>query len=1381
MYDKFITLGLIGLFMTIIADQAPYVPQAPAVPQAMAVPQPESWLGQIQKDIAEAEYHVSHNGIGLQAPNRANDLRIYFDTSGIEVKDRTDELGPMLLRLRLTGMDRMEKTLGDTASVSCGRLADGELSTKDNRVDIEREGITEWYINKPVGLKHGFTIPCRPKGKGTLRLHVQVQSAEARLEGDHVIFGTSSRRKLKYSDLFVYDAQGKNVPASFEVPDPGTIRIIIRDRVAVYPLNVDPLLFSVPDTIVESDQAYARMGFSVSGAGDVNGDGFDDVIVGAKDFDNGQTNEGVAFVFHGSASGITTTAAAILESNVASAKFGYSVSGAGDVNGDGFGDVIVGASEYENGHVSEGAVYMFHGSASGLKATPVLIVQSNQAGARLGASVSGAGDVNGDGYADVIAGADYYSNGQSLEGAVFVFHGSPSGVMSPAATMVESNQGSSVMGYSISGAGDVNGDGYSDVAVGTPRFDNGEIDEGVVFIYHGGPSGISTTPATMVESNQGGALLGLSVSGAGDVNGDGYADLIVGAPEYDNGQLDEGVAFVYHGTPNGLSTMPAITLEYNLNSLWMGNSVSGAGDVNGDGYADVLVGAANWDNPSYQEGAVFIYHGSANGIHTSNAERVESDITGAYLGCSVSCAGDVNGDGYDDIIAGAYGYTNGQVDEGAAFIYHGGGNGVSYTASTLVESDQVSALLGLSVSDAGDVNGDGFDDILVGATHFDNGQADEGAAFVYHGSAAGLSSYAAAMVESDQAACSFGYSVSGAGDVNGDGFADILVGAPLYDHGSTDEGVAFVYHGSTTGIITQAATSVESDMVAASLGWSVSGAGDVNGDGYTDVIVGAPNYSNNQLQEGAFFVYHGGASGISTTPAVMVESDLDTTYLGYSVSGAGDVNGDGFADVIVGATGYDNGDIDEGAVFIHHGGPSGISITPDTIMESDFDYANFGISVSGAGDLNGDGFADVIVGAWKYHVGLIDEGGAFVYHGSPTGVSTMAANVLHSVQKSAFLGGSVSGAGDVNGDGYSDVIVGAAGYDNIQVDEGAAFIYHGGPFGIYGIPELILEGNQDYALFGHSVSGAGDVNGDGFADVIIGAPFCDLGQVDEGAAFLHLGNSEGATVMPSQLRGDSSMKRVPPWGMAHHTDRFRVSMHTIHPEGRGRVKLEVECYESGTAFGTGSHITVTSPAWVEVPAGGAGVTLTETITGLTNGTLYRWRARILYAPLTVTQPGITPPAHPRHGPWRRVSSQMSEADIRVGDPVIQDLEADTGTIHGSTGGAVHFTLNAGASNANRNYLLLGGVTGTSPGTPMPGGHVVLPLNMDAFTNLVFSLLNTSMFKNFMGVLDGNGSGTATMDTLGPFTIGGPITLYFAYCLTPPFDFVSNPVLVVFVP
>ncbi len=1149
------------------------------------------WWAQAQKGIAAEEYSVTWQDKTIlpevagayQAPNRAQDLRTYFTEAGPRVVRRTAETPEWVWGLELVGMRNAECGMRNEPPDLQEIVADG------NRIEYRRDGLTEWYVNTDKGLEQGFTIG-DPLGStqgrndaeqhdssASPRLCVDMVTLDLAVRGDLTpgmmpdgetleFLSTGGVGIIHYGQLKAYDATGRELCTTIELvdssrdPRPETRNPIIRLSVdasdAVYPITIDPLATSAAWT-AESDQASAYFGGSVSTAGDVNGDGYADVIVGAMWYDNGQTDEGRAYVYLGSASGLSTSAAWTAESDQAGAFFGYSVSMAGDVNGDGYADVIVGADGYDNGQTGEGRAYVYLGSGSGLSTTADWTAESDQAGALFGFSVSTAGDVNGDGYADVIVGARYYSNGQSGEGGAFVWYGSATGL---------------------------------------------------------GPNGNPTNADWTAESNQADAYFGRSVSTAGDVNGDGYADVIVGAFYYDNGQTDEGRAYVYLGSASGLSTSAAWTVESDQASAWFGVSVSTAGDVNGDGYADVIVGSYFYDNGQTNEGRTYVYLGSASGLSTSAAWTAESDQAGAFFGYSVSTAGDVNGDGYADVIVGAYTYDNGETNEGRAFVYHGSASGLSTTAGWTAESNQASAWFGYSVSTAGDVNGDGYADVIVGANLYDSGQTDEGRAYVYHGSASGLSGTANWTGESDQASAWFGVSVSTAGDVNGDGYADIIVGAYYYDNVETDEGRAYVYHGSASGLSATPNWTAESGQASAYFASSASTAGDVNGDGYSDVIVGAWAYDNGQSDEGRAYVYHGSASGLSGTPAWTAESDQTDAWFGNSVSTAGDVNGDGYADVIVGAYQYDNGEVNEGRAYVYLGSASGLSTTAGWTAESDQATAYFGDSVSTAGDVNGDGYAEVIVGAFFYTNGQTNEGRAYVYHGSASGLSTTANWTAESNQGSALFGYSVSTAGDVNGDGYADVIVGAEMYDNGQTDEGRAYVYYGSVSGLSTTANWTTESDQASALFGFSVSTAGDVNADGYADVIVGADQYDNGQANEGRAFVYYGNGEagrGLSLDPRQRRSDDAAP-IAHLGKSDSQTGARLAALGRTPFGRGKVKLECEAKPLGTPFdGSG---TVQTASWTDT--GTAGVELNQLLSSLSAATVYHWRVRLLYNPVS---------------------------------------------------------------------------------------------------------------------------------------------------------------------
>jgi hypothetical protein len=179
-----------------------------------------------------------------------------------------------------------------------------------------------------------------------------------------VSFATPTGRQLSYAKLVALDARGHTLEAHFELPERSRLRLVVDDDEAVYPVVIDPLLTASADTQLESDQMNTNLGVSVAGAGDVNNDDYADVIVGAYRYDAGETDEGAAFIFLGSDSGIVANgnpanADVQLESDQHWAWLGWSVAGAGDVNRDGAPDPIVGAPNYNAGQLKEGAAFVF--------------------------------------------------------------------------------------------------------------------------------------------------------------------------------------------------------------------------------------------------------------------------------------------------------------------------------------------------------------------------------------------------------------------------------------------------------------------------------------------------------------------------------------------------------------------------------------------------------------------------------------------------------------------------------------------------------------------------------------------------------------------------------------------------------------------------------------------------------------------------------------------------------------------------------------------------------------------------------------------------------------------------------------------------------------
>ncbi|MGC9394760.1 MAG: integrin alpha [Anaerolineae bacterium] len=421
-----------------------------------------------------------------------------------------------------------------------------------------------------------------------------------------------------------------------------------------------------------------------------------------------------------------------------------------------------------------------------------------------------------------------------------------------------------------------------------------------------------------------GEQLGYAVGTAGDVNGDDYSDIIIGAPTDVYTSDKVGMAYVFYGGAGGLGNSfdPDWTAAGTKGSFF-GGAVGTAGDVNNDGHDDVLVGAPKYKNESIGTGtygAAFVFYGSNDGLAETPEWSLVGEQRDSDLGIAVGAAGDVNGDTYDDVIVGASGYSNGEDLGGMIYVFLGASSGLTTTPVFTADGNQTSALFGYSVGMAGDVNGDTYDDILVGAPGYNiSGTLDAGAVFIFYGATDGISTTYTAIY-GDQSNARYGHAVSTAGDVNGDGYDDILVGAPLYDTETLDSaGAAFVYLGSATGVITTPHRQLYGDGVGAQFGAAVGAVGYANEDGYADVIIGAPHATYDQDDEGAAFVYLGSSSGLSTSYVWRGEGNKNEPGYGSAAGSAGNVDGDDFVDVIVGAPDYKTETEPRGRALIYLG------------------------------------------------------------------------------------------------------------------------------------------------------------------------------------------------------------------------------------------------------------------------------------------------------------------------------------------------------------------------------------------------------------------------------------------------------------------------------
>lgn len=423
------------------------------------------------------------------------------------------------------------------------------------------------------------------------------------------------------------------------------------------------------ETLLHADDTGARFGFGLSGIGDVNADGHPDFAIGAHKFDNGEVDEGKVFVYYGTGNGVSTLPNWSHESDVPGALLGGSLAG-GDLNGDGVDDLAVGAFGYDDGLEQGGAVLIFFGSPGGLGATPDQTLHPDQAEAAFGRGLAIAGDLDGDGFEDLAVGAPRYDAANTDSGRADLFLGTASGVETPAAWTVEGTSLDEQFGFELAGLGDVNGDLLPDLAV-TSRDGGSAVRDGHAEIFHGSAAGLSTTPSTELELDAFEARTGFGGITGGDFDGDGYDDAALGAHTYNTAEQPGGVVAIFHGGPGGLSALADRLLDSGEADAQFGIAVAGGEDLDGDGVDDLVVGAQSYPDNGQPSGAAFVYPGSPDGL----AEMPEYTFTygqaGAKAGRRVALLADQDGDGTADIAVTALEYTQDQTDEGAVFLHTG--------------------------------------------------------------------------------------------------------------------------------------------------------------------------------------------------------------------------------------------------------------------------------------------------------------------------------------------------------------------------------------------------------------------------------------------------------------------------------------------------------------------------------------------------------------------------------------------------------------------------------------------------------------------------------------------------------------------------------------
>ncbi|MFM7199425.1 MAG: VCBS repeat-containing protein [Myxococcota bacterium] len=812
----------------------------------------------------------------------------------------------------------------------------------------------------------------------------------------------------------------------------------------------------------------------------------------------------------------------------------YQVSSVGDINGDGYDDAILGNSEADLTYFNAGALYIYAGSEAGLAEEPARILSGLAYNELLGRYFTVA-DFDQDGLLDLVVGVILADYGTTDNGVIRLYKGVADGFFAPDPLQLFAGERSGdTLGYAVNAA-DFNDDGFPDLVVGAPEDEDNTLttvptSQGALFVFAGGPNGLSTKPSATrfgeIPDGNGGwkgetnMKLGFN-SAVGDVNGDGAADLVGCALNFiRSSRTGTGAAVLFLGNPGGenddIITRKPVQAWTPLNDLDLaGNFCRAAaiGDLDGDGLGEIAIAHNLHDNKNSSGttqsdvGAVRIYKGKTTWptslLTLTSADEndllLEGNSSSDQYGFNLR-VGDMNADGLSDLLIGILfeeGSTGTSNLGGVATYYGRMGQLPSTSGYTLLLGKNSSDLFGVALGVHPDVDEDGKPETLVFASREDADGLDLGR--FYQISSNTSVPWELLRMPSKSAGQALGWAAHVIGDLNQDGYPEVAVGAYNGDFSTVSSGVVsaqinaglvWIYAGTPTGPSSQPAAKLVNFTGHSGfdlMGYWIAPLGDFTGDGRDDFAVVARTedrpssfsstlYSNpttcpgSITDNGAVYIFAGRADKtIPTSPSFVYYGPQASQTL-YAISGGFDFNKDGRKDLAVTSTTWDRSDkTDAGGVVMISGRAVSLDNKITVICSPELTYlgieasGGLGSAVAPAGDLDGDGCEELAVGGANEDLGRSssNQGGIHLFYGwGGTGCRAAPAMAVIASGITEGRGGfSLSGGQDVDGDGRSDLAVGGFNLPVNNVYAGAAWVLFGKNLAIL-TPEPIVDGGS---------------------------------------------------------------------------------------------------------------------------------------------------------------------------------------------------------------------------------------------------------------------------------------------------------------------------------